>query len=272
MTNYFDQKKAYIKWGVGIIFLVLILLFVNIQNSQVKNFFYKISDNTQNFFWRMGGNISGTFEGFFNVKNIKDQNDKLVLENRDFLIKVSSLEDLQKENETLRQALNLGLEKEFNLILVRAIGRDINGDFIFINKGFEDGISAGLSIIDEQKVLFGRVFEVFRNFSKVSLITEKDFAIDIRVQGKKIIGLVKGKGNISAYLDLIPKDSNLQRGDILVSSDMEGKFPKNLLVGIVKNVIKEDTKPFLSADIKPFFELNRSDILFVVLNSGKRVK
>jgi len=61
-----------------------------------------------------------------------------------------------------------------------------------------------MPVITEEKVLLGRIEEVYRNFSKVMLISNKKSSFDAEVQGKDVTGLVKGRGNFNLILDLVP--------------------------------------------------------------------
>jgi cell shape-determining protein MreC len=83
---------------------------------------------------------------------------------------------------------------------------------------------------------------------------------------KEIDGVVKGSGGLSAYLDLIPIDEDINAQDVLVTSAIEKYFPKDLLVGKITQKEKNDQKPFQEASIQLFFDVKSSDNLFVITN------
>jgi len=131
-----------------------------------------------------------------------------------------------------------------------------------------------MAVISQHNVLFGKVLKVYEDFSKVMLLSNKSSVIDVRVQqddpeGTPINGAIKGRGGLAVYLDLVPIDEEISEGDILVTSALEGTFPKDLLVGKVVEKYKDDQKPFQQAWVEPFFDIKNTDNLFVVTGYKK---
>ena len=121
-----------------IIILVLLVIFFIVLNltgfsKEIKNFFYLISSPIQKTFWKTGDNISDFFGGIFENKNLKNENEELKLKIQGLEAENIFLEELKKENETLRTALGIGLEKDFKLILAEVIGKDLTEDTLEIN-------------------------------------------------------------------------------------------------------------------------------------------
>lgn len=241
--------------------IVLALIFLNFFQKETRNFFYSLFNPVQKIFWKAGNSFSGFFNGY-----LKKENLELNLKNQELLNQLSLLEALKKENEELRSALEVNLRKDFKLVFAEIIAKDISEDSILIDKGAEDGISKDMPVINGQKVVFGRISEVYNNFSRVALITGKNFSFDAKVQNKEIYGVARGEGAMNIRLDLVPRDSELQEGDVLTTSSLEGVFPKNLLVGTVGEIKKEDTKFFQTAGIKPFLDIKSVENLFVITN------
>jgi len=266
-----SKKRQFLKKIIlGIIVFSLIIVFFNIFQKNTRNFFYLISSPIQKIFWQIGDKTSDFFEIIINIKGLKKEVNELRAENQELLYKIISLEELKKENEGLKQALNVGLEKEFELEFAKIIGKDITRDYVLINKGLEDGIKNGFPVISSQKTLLGRVDEVYENFSRVILISDAKSAFDAKVQNKEIYGVVKGKGNLNIFFDLIPLKSEIETGDVLITSTMEGVFPKGLLVGTIKEVKKGGAKPFQTAEIESFFNLKEIDSVFIITNYLKQ--
>jgi len=249
---------------IGIIGILLILL-LNFYQKEVKNFFYLISTPFQKFLWKTGDQISDFFEAFSEIKNLKRENEELKIKINESLAEISSLKELKKENEILRGALKIGLEKEFKLAFTQIIGKEIGKDIISVDKGLKDGILEGQPVITEQKVLVGKVSEVYKNFSRVKLITDKEISFDGEIEEKEVIGLVKGKGNFNLYLDLVPREKEIEEGDLIITSALGGIFPKDLLVGKVKKIKKSDIEPIQQAEISPLFSIEELEKVFVIL-------
>lgn len=247
---------------------------LNLFQSQIKNYFYLVSSPIEKVFWRAGDNTSVFFASLINAKSIKEENENLKSENQDLLIKITALQESEKQSQAINEIVLSGQQKEFKLILAGVSGLNSTQDIISINKGSVDGISEGMPVISQQKILFGKVLKVYKNFSEVELISNKSNVLNVRIQNNDttvapIYGVVKGNGNLGIYLDLVPVDSIINEGDILVTSALEGTFPKDLLVGKVKETEKNDIKPFQTIKLEPFFNVKSIDNLFVITDYKK---
>ena len=254
-----------------LIIAILVILFLNsyqegVYKKKIKNFFYSISLPLQTVFWQAGIKVSDFFQTISKISDLKKENEELKLKNQELLSKIADLENLKKENEVLRKALGLGLEKEFNLVMVKVIGKDISQDIVEINKGLKDGISKGLPVITSQKVLIGRISEVYDNFSKIMLISDKNSSFSAKISGSEVSGAVKGKGNFNIFLDFLPKEEEILPDETIITSALGGTFPEGLLVGKIKEIKKSDIEPFQQAEISPFLNINELDQLFVIVN------
>jgi len=257
------------KLKIGVIAVLLVILFVvlNLTNfsKEIKNFFYLISSPIQKALWPVGERVSDFFETISEIKNLKRENEKLKLEIQELLAENAKLKELKKENEVLREALKIGLEKEFRLTIAEVIGKDISQDSLIINKGSKDGISKGFPVITQQKILLGKISQVYKNFSKVMLISNKNSTFSAKIQEKDIEGIVKGKGNLQLFLDLIPQNAEIGEGDDIVTISLGGIFPEGLLVGEIKEVKKSDIEPFQQAEISLFFDIKKIEKLFIII-------
>ncbi|MDP4007469.1 MAG: rod shape-determining protein MreC, partial [bacterium] len=67
-------------------------------------------------------------------------------------------------------------------------------------------------------------------------------------------------------LDLIPKEEELEEGDVVVTSSLGGVFPDDLLVGELQYVQKSDLTAFQGGAVKPFFQIQKDNSLFILRN------
>ncbi len=249
--------------------LIFILSFsflfsLNFFRLKVKNFFYLISAPIQKQLWKGGQGVAGFLRGVFEVEKLKEENKNLKTKNQELLAELFALKEVKKENEFLKKALEIGLEKEFILDLVEVIGRDIGNDLLLINKGKKEGIKKELPVITGEKVLIGKVEEVYENFSKVKLISAKNSFFDGEIPEKEIYGLVKGRGNCQISFELLPLEKEIREKDVVITSSLGGIFPKGLLVGEIKKIEKSDLEAFQKAEIQPYFEIDKLKFLFVI--------
>ncbi len=211
------------------------------------------------------GDIISNFSGtIFEIQNLKKENEKLSLKNQELLSENSQLKELKNENDILREALNLNLQKDFGLEIAEVISRDAFQDFILINMGEKSGLKKGMPVLAQGKVILGKISEVYDNFSKVMLISDKSSSFDAKIQDSDIYGVVKGEGNYLVIFDLIPQDKEIKQGDLVITSSLGGIFPKGLLVGEIKEVKKSDVTPYQKADLQPFFYPSNLETVFII--------
>jgi len=278
-ANYTPRLK------IGIIIALLITFFAALNyppiNKEIKNFFYLVSSPLQKTLWGAGDRVSDFFESITEIKNLKKEADELSFidtlrcarVNEELRLKIeglisenAELRELKKENETLRIALGLGLEKEFKLLLAEVIGKDISQDTILINLGLKDGILKSQPVINQQKVLVGKIGEVYENFAKVILISNKESSFDAKIPESDIQGVVRGKENGKLFFDFVPKEKEIKEGDLVVTTALGGIFPSGLLVGELGKVFRSDVEAFQQAEILPTFDINELETLFILIN------
>jgi len=259
-------RKPIYRILIFIIFGILIISLLNFYQKEVKNFFYKTSEPLQKTFWRAGIKLSNFFEAISEIKRLKSENENLKLRNQELSAQIANLIELKKENEILREALDLGLEKEFKLSLAQITSKDTSQDFILINKGSEDGIVENMPVITSQKILVGKIYKVYKNYSRVMLITNKEVSFGGKIVGEEILGEVSGRGNLKIIFDLIPSEKEISEGDLVKTTVLGGAFPKGFLIGKIGKIQKSDVQSFYQAEISPFFDLNKLETLFIILN------
>lgn len=253
-------------------FVILILFSLNFFQKDLKNTLFKISTPVLKFLWQKGREISSFFRGLLKSKTLEKELGILELKNQELLAEIVKLQQLKKENEILREALNIGLQEDFELILVKVIAKDPFEDSLLIDSGKKEGVLEGFPVITQQKVLLGKVSEVYEDFSKIALISNEEISFSAKIQklvpseveGKEIKGILKGKGNQRLSFELAPKEAEIEKEDLLVTDILGGIFPEGLLIGKVQEFEKLDIEPFQTATVVPFFDLKKIEKVFLI--------
>ncbi len=260
--NFFKTNKKYI-----IVLLVILLLFI-IWQTPVRSFFYSLTRPIGEWLWQKGEHSSGFLFGWWHFGQISRENEQLKEENFALLSKLTDFYGLQEENEKLRKAMDLELKQEYQFIEIKVFSQK-NGkeeETYLINKGQEDGITKGMPVINFEKMLVGRISEVYKNSSEMRLISHPSLKFSARIQGADIMGLAQGSGEKQLGLGLIPKEKKLEEGQILITDGLEGGFPAGLLVGRVRDIKRTDLEAFQEATVIPFFTLKDLSSLLVIIN------
>lgn len=249
--------------------LILLLLVIGLSfstsfDSRIKSYFYSLSEPIQGSFKMASNETSGWIETIFSFRELEREKERLKKERNELLNKNSELNYLRKENEELRKALELELQKEFELSLAQVRGKDPDQEEIVIGKGGNDGVERGMPVINSQKVVLGQIQEVHRNFSRVRLISHPESSFSAEIKGTEITGKVQGEKG-SLLFDFIPQNQEVRIGEVVTTSSLGRSFPRSLLVGKIKDIQKYDVESFQKAEIDPFF--NFEDLfVFVITN------
>jgi len=151
---------------------------------------------------------------------------------------------LEAENNQLRKLLSLQQQSATPVTAAEILydARDPYSQRIVIDKGSQHGLRAGYPVIDERGVV-GQVTRVSPFQSEVTLLTDKDQAIPVQVVRNGLRSVAFG-GARAGLLDLrfMAAAADLQQGDLLVTSGLDGTYPPGLPVAkIVQIERKADT-------------------------------
>ncbi len=263
------MKLGFTKKAILIIFVLAIIFFgLNFfGGNELKNLFYNQSLGLQKFFWQKGSELS------FNAQDQQALNKNLISENQKLLSNLADLDSLKKENEILREALGIGLVNDYGLIMGEVTAKNnfsFKGisyiDSILINKGTRDGVKKGFPVILQNKILLGKIVDVYPNFSRAILISSLESIIDVQIQDSSNFALAKGQGNQKIILDMFPKDQELELGKLVITSALGGVYPSGMVVGTIGAVNSVDSEPFKKAEIISAYNLNNINKVFIIKN------
>ncbi|MGO4464323.1 rod shape-determining protein MreC, partial [Pseudoduganella sp. RAF53_2] len=144
----------------------------------------------------------------------------------------------QAENNQLRKLLDAKERVPGKSMLAEILydARDVFTRKVILNRGTQQGVQLGLPVIDNQGVV-GQVTRVFPFTSEVTLLTDKEQAIPVQVLRSGLRSVAYGRGQ-SGTLDLrfMAPNADVQVGDILITSGIDGVYPAGLAVARVTQV------------------------------------
>lgn len=256
------------KWKVALAITgvagVILALNIPAVNAQFKNAAFAALAEIQKNVWAAGAS-AGESLPVFAGESLAEENRRLRAQASGFWVQQAQIDALKKENEFLRQGLNLELEKEFDLKLANIAGKIPARDILIIDKGARDMIAPGMMAIDSQKAVVGKVIKTYDNFSEIQLITDKDFSFDVSIGENAIGGLFRGLGGLNAEIGLVPRDAALAPGQRVYTSGLGGIFSAGLLAGAVKEIRQNDVETFQTAAIAPAFDVAAARQVFVAV-------
>ncbi|CAE6717355.1 rod shape-determining protein MreC [Candidatus Nitrotoga fabula] len=153
---------------------------------------------------------------------------------------------LKSENQHLRNLLSVQQRADYSMQLAEILyaARDIFNRKVFLDKGTQENVEAGQIVMDESGIV-GQVTRVYPWMSEVTLITDKDHSVPVQVLRNGLRSVVFGTGDTSRLtLRYMPPSSDIQNGDVLVTSGIDGIYPDGLPVARVIHVERDPAYPF----------------------------
>jgi rod shape-determining protein MreC len=154
--------------------------------------------------------------------------------------RANQVEQLSLENTRLRQLLNLRerLATPAQAAQVLYDAADSYTRKVIIDKGMVDGVDAGSPVLDESGVL-GQVTRVYPSVSEVTLVTDRDQAIPVLNTRTGARGVAFGDPGAHAgalELRFMASNADVQAGDMLTTSGVDGVYPPGLPVARIEKV------------------------------------
>ena len=255
--------------------LIILAIFVCLVIWNPKNLlspFREVFARTNYAFQKLFSSIGNDAEGFIDflgsISKLKDENEKLLKENNFLVSRATMLQEEKRENEVLREQLNLSPKNKFNLENAFVIGQDPQrlGSWIMIDKGSSAGIAIGMPVIVSDGILIGKIEEVSGGSSKVSLLTNSSSivnAMDLETEAK---GVLRGEYGLGILLDLVSQEEVLESGDNIVTSGLGGDVPRGLFIGKIQEFNMTADKLFQQAIITPRVKYSDLRMVSVIKN------
>jgi rod shape-determining protein MreC len=150
------------------------------------------------------------------------------------------------------------------------LGRDPYSHKLFIDRGTVQGVRAGSPVADDTGII-GQVTRVHPLLSEVTLLTNPDQAIPVQVVRNGLRAVAFG-GGASGTLELryMPANAEIQSGDRLVTSGIDGTYPAGLAVATVIRVERDAEHSFARVVCKPAAGIERGRYVLVLTNETAR--
>ncbi|HHQ4477936.1 TPA: rod shape-determining protein MreC [Aeromonas veronii] len=181
------------------------------------------------------------------------------------------MDQLEHENQRLRELLGSPVHKESRKMVAELLSVDSDpfSHQVLINKGALDGVYNGQAVINDQGVI-GQVLHVGSTTSRVLLITDSSHGIPVRVLRNDLRAIASGSGELDKLeLRNLPRNTDIQVGDLLVTSGLGGRFPEGYPVATVTRSEYVEGKPFAQVEAKPLVELDRLRYLLLLWTDKK---
>ena len=268
--RYFKNKFFIICFTVVLCLTVFSVVLSASGNAWfLKDAFNVISTPFRAAFNYCADGVQGFVDYFTEFDRISAENEELRKENEELKKLQADLEVLKEENAWLRDFLDVkNHNTTFEFEDATVIGKNSSSahSTLMLNKGSLHGISEGMVVIAGQG-LVGRVTEVGLNTCEVLCITDISSSIGALVERSAMIGIVEGYYENECrflYTTGFANASDIEVGDVIISSGSGSIYPYGLKIGTVTEVTLDDASRSVIAIITSAVDIQNVNRVMII--------
>lgn len=208
------------------------------------------------------GGVGGYFSSLSSVQTENESLRNRQLASANLLLRQ---EHLEQENKRLRVLLEMRERQPVDgrIADILYAARDPFARRVIIDKGIQHGVAAGQAVVDELGVI-GQVVRAFPLTSEVSLLTDKEQLIPVQVQRNGLRAVLAGAGAGAMELRFLAANAEVNEGDILVTSGLDGVYLPGLPVARVGKIDRNNSYAFARITCQPIAGIERHGMVLVL--------
>jgi rod shape-determining protein MreC len=227
------------------------------------------NDNTQVRFLRaiavgMFGTVQSGIASIPNVFELQQENKMLRESNIRLSNDVSGLKEAKLENIRLTKLLSFKESAGFGLVSAAVVNKSLiqTRNTITLNVGENDSVLVNMPVITDAG-LVGRIVSTSKNYSIAQILYNKDLKVTIKVQRSRVDGILSYDGVSSLNVTNIPKNADVNVGDVIITSEYSNLFPSGIPIGTVTETGNLDNL-FKKIEISPLMNFSTMENVFVL--------
>ena len=209
--------------------------------------------------------VKDTWNQYFFLVSTAKENQRLKKALGQSLEQLNRYSETEIANDRLRHLL--GFEKEIPrpMIAAQVVGKDPSAwsKTIIVDKGIQDSVRQGAPVVIPEGIV-GVVVEASARYAKVLLLTDPNSAVDALVQQTRARGIVKGGGADYCVFDYVLRKHEISVGDMVVSSGLDGVFPKGFRVGRISEIVRQNAGIFQKVSVTPYVDFEILEEVFII--------
>jgi rod shape-determining protein MreC len=205
------------------------------------------------------------WSGYIGLRGVRAENDALKRELAAAEVQLQVQRALADRSRSLEQLLELRDRSNLTTTAAEIIADSATPDFrtMTIDKGARDGVATDMAVIAPAGVV-GRVVVPSARAAKVQLLIDRNAAAGALVERSRAQGVVVGVGDYRLHMEYVSEVSDVVTGDLVVTSGIDGIFPKGFVIGQVESVEKNGSA-YKQIVIRPAVDFRSLENVLVVL-------
>ncbi len=206
-----------------------------------------------------------SFDYFSSLSTLRQENEQLKKRALGDAQRLLRLNGLETENHQVRELLSMRERIGAHSITAEIIytARDPFARRVIIDRGQRDGIETGQPVIDGAGVV-GQVTRIFPLQAEVTLLTDRDQAVPVKIVRTGQRAVMFGGGSGELELRYLAANADVDPGDIIVTSGLDGVYVPDLPVARVLKVDRNDARGFARFVCQPAAGIERSGAVLVL--------
>ena len=210
------------------------------------------------------GSGQALWSNYVDLRRVRVENDDLRRRTAELQAKLQQQRSQAEESARLRQLLDLREHAGLSLTGADVIGGSATpgARTVTINKGRRDGLRAYTAVLAEGGIV-GCVMTPSRGTAKVQLLVDRNAAIAALVERSRAQGIVLGTGEDVLRMEYLAATADVKQGDTVVSSGIDGIYPKGFAIGHIERVEKAGSG-VKTAYVRPTVDFSALEEVLVV--------
>jgi rod shape-determining protein MreC len=183
--------------------------------------------------------VRRVWAGYVGLRSLKAENDELKRQLTTAQISLQEQRALADRTRGLQRLLDLRDRSNLNTVSADIIAGGATPDFrtMTIDKGTRDGVRPDMAVIASAGVV-GRVVVPSTRAAKVQMLIDRNAAAGAIVERSRAQGVVVGRGDDRLQMEYVPEVADVAVGDTVVTSGIDGIYPKGFVIGRVETIEK----------------------------------
>jgi rod shape-determining protein MreC len=213
------------------------------------------------------GEARGFWQSYVNLRETGRENESLKQRVSQLEVALQRERALAGQTKVLQQMLELKTETPFATTPAMVIASAASPEFrtMTLDKGSSQGLAADMAVLAPAGVV-GRVVLPTPRAAKVQLIIDRNAAAAGLVERSRAQGVVIGTGTDQMRFEYVPGTADLKVGDRVVTSGMDGIYPKGFVIGQIES-IQRSAGEFSNVLIRPAVNLSALETVLVVTSA-----
>ncbi len=261
------QRSGYLFLGVVLGHILLISAQVNSRTGVpvLESVTFGIFAEVQRTATGVVSGIRHAWSGYVGLRHVKAENESLKQQLASAQIELQEQRALAGRARGLQQLLELRDAANLKTSAATIIGAAATPDFrtVTIDKGRHDGLARDMAVIAPSGVV-GRIVVPSARSAKVQLLIDRNAAAAAIVERSRAQGIVVGGGDSQLHLDYVSEAFDVAVGDTVVTSGIDGIYPKGFVIGRVES-LERSGGGYKRIVIKPAVDFSSLEEVLVVL-------